>query len=393
MNRMFWVAVSLMLALLSVPVLADKGIITEPLTIESSLLGEEPAVFTVTLPKGFDAKSDKRYVVMFEQHPRAQALLAGMQDWMSHNGGWPWIETIVVTAPDGHKGLGKLKGDAIEERGNHALLDFYQQALLPAIDKQYPTNGFRIMNGFTGNAGLVLYTLLNRPELFNAYIAASPVLSKDFAYVLKDGAKQLKAIAPKLSNRPVFLQISTSDSDFEQGQLASFDELEALLKAHAPAGLNWQSRRFDGSYYMTQPVLATAHGIEFIFNDIHQPLAADSSVSKQGVAAIVDHYRELSERVYGFEVSPADSLIALAESIDDSASRLNVFAQSVKALPDNHSLRYRYANALAGQGQVAAAKVQLDMALSQTQHPFWQRHYGQALEKLVDAKTGEAVNL
>lgn len=393
MYRMFWVALSLILALISSPVLADKGIVTEPLTIESPLLGEQPAEFTVTLPEGFEAGSEKGYVVMFEQHPAAQALLAGMHHWMGHNGGWPWLHTIVVTAPDGHKGLGKLKADAIEEEGNTALLDFYQEALLPAIDNKYPTNGFRIMNGFTGNAGLVLYTLLNRPQLFNAYIAASPVLSKDFAYVLKEGEQNLKRIAPTLAGKSVFLQISTSDSDYEQGQLGSYGQLEAMLKAHAPKGLNWRSKRFDGSYYMTQPVLATAHGIEFIFNDIHQPLAADSAVSQQGVEAIVKHYRHLSEQVYGFKVSPSASLIALAKSMDDPEARLSVYADSIKTEPDYHYLRFNYATTLAAQGQLEQAKAQLEKAVSLTEHPFWLNKYRGALTKLSQADGSEPLKL
>lgn len=116
-------------------------------------------------------------------------------------------------------------------------------------------------NGFTGNAGLSLYTLLNRPNLFNAYFAASPVLSKDFAYIIKDAPKKLAA----MKGKPRFLLMSTSDSCFE-----------------------------------------------LLFNDYHEVLKADSEISSQGAQAILEHYRYLSEDKYGFEVPATDSLIALA---------------------------------------------------------------------------------
>ena len=186
---------------------------TETLSVKSALFGEQ-ADFLVTLPNSYTKQTDKRYVVLFDLHPRSHLYLTGMHDWMSHNGGWPWLETIIVTAPDGHQGLGELKKRAIEQQGDQALLDFFEQDLLPAIDKRYRTNGFRIFNGFTGDAGLVLYSLINRPSLFNAYIAASPVLSTDFAYVLNDAPKKLK----KMDGKPRFLFVSTSDSDFEQRQ-------------------------------------------------------------------------------------------------------------------------------------------------------------------------------
>lgn len=85
---------------------ADDTLPAQPqvLKVSSSLL-TEPADFKVTLPASYQSKADKRYVVLVDLHPRSHGYLAGMEDWMSHNGGWPWLETIIVTAPDGHAGL------------------------------------------------------------------------------------------------------------------------------------------------------------------------------------------------------------------------------------------------------------------------------------------------
>ncbi|QSX40941.1 alpha/beta hydrolase-fold protein [Shewanella cyperi] len=350
----------------------------------------EAAEFRISLPDTYDSQSDKRYVVLLDLHPRAANLLAGMEDWMSHNGDWPWLETIIVTAPDSHQGLGKLKQAAIEQ-GDGQLLDFIERGLLPAIEAKYRSNGFKIMSGFTGNGGLVLYTLLNRPELFNAYLAASPVLGQDFAKVLQDAEPKLKAMASRLEHKPRFLQISTSDSDFEQGQLAPYAELEAKLKAFAPAGLKWQSKRFDGSYYMTQAVLATAHGIEFIFDDIHRVLAPDSAISQKGAEAIIRHYQQLSTDVYGFEVSPADSLIALGQSLKQSAPQQAraVYESGLASLPKSASLHFELGQLLGEQGDKQGARKELQLALANTDHPFWQKYYGDALAKIESGAAKE----
>ncbi|WP_256261089.1 tetratricopeptide repeat protein [Shewanella sp. NIFS-20-20] len=364
---------------------AAAGPRTQELKLSSVLLGAEAAAFTVSLPAGFDPQSGEHYALLLELHPRAQPLLAGMHDWMSHNGSWPWLKTIIITAPDGHQGLASLKRAAIYQRGNHQLLDFFEQALLPAVDAQYPTNGFRIINGFGGNAGLVLYTLFNHPQLFNGYIAASPALADEFAYVLADGESRLQAIASAVSARPVFLQISTSDSEFEQGQLASFERLNRLLTKHAPRGLNWQSKRLDGSYYMSQAVLATAYGIEFIFNDVHQTLAPTSSISQQWLKAIMAYYQVLSEQVYGFDVSPISSLIARGQWLEqqDSAQAANYYQQCIERFPTHHSLRYQFAQVLRAQGRDSEAAKQLQQAVANTNHPFWINKYQQALAELT----------
>ncbi|WP_028766681.1 alpha/beta hydrolase-fold protein [Shewanella fidelis] len=374
------VILACMLQLISIQVLAATKLTaenTQLLTVNSSLI--EKADFVVTLPPNYGKKPDKQYVVLFDFHPRSHALLAGMHDWMSHNGDWPWLETIIVTAPDGHQGLGELKTLAIEEQGNQQLLDYFERDLLPAIDKQYRTNGFRILNGFTGNAGLGLYTLINRPSLFNAYFVASPVLSKDFAYVIKDAPKKLAA----MQGKPRFLFMSTSDSGFEQRQLASFAQMEAIVKANANSTLDYQITRFDGSYYMTQPVLAAAYGIEALFDDYHQVLAADSEISKQGPQAIVAHYQYLSGQKYGFKVPATSSLIKLGNSYleKEPAKAVEVYKVAISDAPKAYTAYDAVADAYAKMGEIELAIKYQALALDITDHPFYQNKYTNKLAK------------
>nr|WP_275659029.1 alpha/beta hydrolase-fold protein [Shewanella sp. Isolate11] len=340
--------------------------------------------FNITLPPSYDKNPDKHYVLLFDFHPRSRAYLDGMHDWMSHNGDWPWLETIIVTAPDGDASLGKLKRLAIEELGNTALLDFMQQSLLPAIDAKYRTNGFRIMNGFTGNAGLVLYTLLNRPELFNAYLAASPVLSDDFAYVMKSASKKLAS----LKGKPRYLMLTTSDSGFEQRQLADFAALEQLIKTTPNPVLHYQVKRFDGTYYMTQPILATAYGIEWLFDDYHRVLTPDSEIARDGVAAILAHYRYLSEQKYGFNVPSTDSLIALADAefAKDGDKGLAIYLAAVEANPESHTAHNALARAYGKLKMFDLAITQQKLALAKTKHPFWTRKYNESLAELEAQK-------
>ncbi|UAL45247.1 hypothetical protein K8B83_01465 [Shewanella inventionis] len=349
---------------------------TDILSVNSSTFNAN-ADFVVSLPNGYSESVDKRYVVLLDLHPRSHLYLSGMHDWMSHNGGWPWLETIIVTAPNGHEGLGKLKVAAIEKQGDQTLLDFFEQDLLPAIDKRYRTNGFRIFNGFTGNAGLVLHSLINRPHLFNAYIAASPVLSEDFAYVLTDAPKKLT----NMQGTPRFLFMTTSDSDFEQRQLESFAILEEIIKTHANSKLDYQIKRFDGSYYMTQPIIATALGIEMIFNDIHTVLPVTSEVSKQGTKSILAHYKRLTNEVYGFEVPAIDSLLALGDSLVSAspAQAIAVYQDTLNAYPKAHTAYHALAMVYASTDELAKAIEAEKQALANTDHPFYQRKYTQQL--------------
>ena len=136
---------------------------------------------------------------------------------------------------------------------------------------------------------------------------------------------------------------------------------------------------------MTQPILATAYGIELLFNDVHQVLKADSEISRQGPQAILDHYQYLSEEKYGFEVPATDSLIALAEAEIEKGSEqgtkqaLTIFNIAVKAYPNSHTAQDALAVAYAEQGEFELAIKHEQLALENTEHPFWTNKYSKSL--------------
>ena len=165
--------------------------------------------------------------------------------------------------------------------------------------------------------------------------------------------------------------MTTSDSDFEQRQLADFAALEAILKTSSHPALHYQVKRFDGTYYMTQPILATAYGIEWLFDDYHKVLAPDSKIARGGVAAILEHYRYLSEQKYGFAVPSTDSLIALADAefAKDKDKGLAVYQAAVKANPESHSAHNALARAYSELKQFDLAVAELKLALAKTDHP------------------------
>jgi enterochelin esterase-like enzyme len=309
--------------------------------------------FNVTLPPGYKENADKRYFVLLDFHPRSQPYLSGLHDWLSHNGEWPWPETLIVTPGENSKAFAAVFESMNGDEAGVPLLDFMEHDLLATIDKKYRTNGFRIINGFRGNGTLSLFTLFNRPELFNAYIVASPNLAGDYAKLMSSAAKNIA----KLTDKPRFLSLSTGTHRYEQGDLASFEQLEQILAANAPKQLDWQARKFSDQYFMSQPVIAALTGIEALFDDIHNDLTPDSDISQQGPQAIIDYYQYVSTQKYGFEVSAEGSLTALGESYLASSPKkaLQIFELLVKTYPESAYAIHALAHGHATMGQLTKA--------------------------------------
>lgn len=110
-------------------------------------------------------------------------MLTGLQDWLSQNGEQPWLKSLVVTPADWYEQIGQLIQTMNKSEQSSAMQDFMENDLLPAIDKKYLTNGFRILTDFTGTT--TLHTLFTRPNLFNAYIAVSPALASNDGQLLE----------------------------------------------------------------------------------------------------------------------------------------------------------------------------------------------------------------
>ena len=120
---------------------------------------EEYLSFDINLPAGYKNDIGKSYIVLFDFHHYAHTYLSGMHDWMSHNGEWPWLRTIIVTPSSGNP-VGKL----FDVTGKSTpMLDFFESKLFPAIDAKYRTKPFRIISGFLSSFANLSLALDNIP--------------------------------------------------------------------------------------------------------------------------------------------------------------------------------------------------------------------------------------
>lgn len=337
----------------------------------------EPLIFNINLPSGYSQNHDKSYVMVFDFHSLANTYLSGMHDWMSHNGEWPWLKSIIVTPAAGNP-VGLL----FDKTGKDlALLEFFEKQLLPAIDAKYRTNGFKIISGFRDNATIVLSALLNKPHMFSAYIAASPELKDDYAGILSSTKSQLTS----LKNMHKFLLFTHGTNIKEEHQLSAYRQLKVLLETNAPDSLDWHYRDFSQHYFMSIPVRSVIDGIELVFDDINNGLMPTSTISQNGVAAIVKHYEKLSSKKYGFHVSPKASITKLGFYLlaKEPKSAIAVFNKLQKKYPDDAYSFHNLARAYSQIGDYGnAVKYQTDaVKLSQKMLMWHQKRHKRFLQQ------------
>ncbi|WP_286272932.1 alpha/beta hydrolase [Thalassotalea hakodatensis] len=137
------------------------------------------------------------------------------------------------------------------------FLAFIEKELIPHIEKQFNVNQNRILSGFSAGGSFVLYTLVNKPELFTGYFAFSPAAWYDDSVVVKQFSKHLA----NTSGKPLFLYLSlgAKENDIITG---SFEGLLEALKTKAPKNLYWQSSYSADAGHADNPFISVPKALK-----------------------------------------------------------------------------------------------------------------------------------
>lgn len=228
-------------------------------SLYSPQMNEQRKVF-VRLPQDYHLKPDKTYPVVYKldgnfrlQHwDNSLAVMsdAGLID-----------EAIVVAIPnmwlkgtrnrDLYPPYARVKPfsqDPTLARGDR-FLAFIGEQLIEFIDNNYRTSAERILAGHSAGGNFVIYTLLNRPELFNGYFAFSPALWLEDGVLVDKTAKMLQSgQAPK-----AFLYLSMGKEE-HPAMFPPWHKMHRLLEQYTTSPLVWQLDEIDFADHSLNPV-------------------------------------------------------------------------------------------------------------------------------------------
>lgn len=158
--------------------------------IESKILGETRSVL-VHVPESYD-RGDRRYPVLYmtDAHEPQNAMIVGLTEQQAWGGTIPELIVVGIQNVDRSRDLTPTDdGKGGKVGGASKFLQFLETEVVPLVEKNYRTQPYRVFAGHSLGGLFAVYSLVERPDLFNAYIAASPVLDWDKDYVIKRAAE------------------------------------------------------------------------------------------------------------------------------------------------------------------------------------------------------------
>jgi len=235
-------------------------------SLYSNILNEQRNI-RIVLPEGYEPNSEKTYDVIYViDGERVTKIVSPIHDITSN---WEEIPKCIIVGVDNKEidGVSQRNRDLLPTHLERSPLSgkadnyikFFKEDLIPYINKKYATTNRKTLFGHSHAGTFALYTLLNEPTLFNAYILADPSLWWDDKYVIKLAEKKL-SLMPNI-NTSLFISGREGKSYIAMGTDAMGDVLEKNISKENV----WRSIAYKNETHFTI-ILKTAYdGLKFVY--------------------------------------------------------------------------------------------------------------------------------
>ena len=300
-NMVHLLVVSLLFLLCCVGVhAAEPVVIGQMQGIHSGVLDED-RTYQVALPASYGWATDRRYPVLFVldgawhfQHTAASVA------YLAAHGEIPEMIVVAIDSTVRVRDFTQSDWPAgwIGGGGAANFRRFLATELLPAIDRAYRTDGFRVLSGHSAAGQFALDCLTVEPSLFQAYLALSPSLDWD------DNLPQRSLASSFETTRELKSFLYVARSDDSGRALADYERLVETLERKAPKGLRWKSQAYPDETHTSLPLLAQIDGLRRLYEGYR---LHDDMLGK-GFGYAQAHFREVSKTV-GWELPVPEEIL------------------------------------------------------------------------------------
>ena len=364
---------------------AEDVIIGKSIHLKSKVLGEVRQIM-LYLPAMYDQTSTK-YPVLYLLDGRAHFQHASSTvQFLSRNGRIPQMIVVAIVNVDRTRDFTPTK---IENRPNSGgakkFIKFIKDELFPYIEDNYRTLPYRLLEGHSLGGMFSINVLFKHPKLFQAHFAMSPFVMWDNNYVLTQAIEELQE-PMQFKN---FLYITLGD---EPNYIEPLGKITNLLKSQKPDGLDWHYIVMENDNHGTVPLKSLYNGLETLYEN----WTIEAAVADQGIAAVQDHYKNLTDK-YGYQVDiPENVLNAMgyrAMGLNKIDSAIEFLQHNVKLYPESANVYDSLGEAFEASGKFELAIKNYEIAIQKGKESgdnnlaIYKEHLDKVTKKLNDTKS------
>jgi predicted alpha/beta superfamily hydrolase len=269
---------------------------SEKITIESGVMAEKRTII-VHLPVGYD-KSTASYPVLYLTDGEVHAThTSGTVDYLSKFRQIPEMIVVGIVNTDRNRDLrptlAKNKKPATTEGANR-FLKFITDEVIPTVDKNYRTLGYKALSGTSYGGLFAVNAFLTKPQVFDAIIAISPSLFWD-DHAMHHKAQNLFTAGK--ANGTLYLTIA----DEEPIMTDAFNSFVSILEKSPTDDVRWKTKNISDETHNTTVMLGQYYGLKSIFNEWSIP-----EQEPQNLKQLLSRYNKMSSQLKSQIILPED---------------------------------------------------------------------------------------
>lgn len=250
--------------------------------IISSKILDEDRLIQISLPTNYD--QNKRYAVLYVLDAEYAFNFAnGAVKFLTNAYGF-LPEMIVVAVPNTDRAK-----DFYSDEGVSRFVQFLEFELMPMINKNYKTNSFNSIYGWSSAADVAQTIFETKPELMDAYIQSGSGLEE------KGKERFLKNVEGKDYSKK-FLYGNAESNRYQSEnrnslRIAGLERYKTVLEENPLKGLKWKLEIPDNSSHVGVIAEGLSRGLKFVFADFFVP----DSISRKSAEAIIAYYKMVNK--------------------------------------------------------------------------------------------------
>ena len=218
--------------------------------IYSNVLHEE-RILLISLPEDY-GKSDKTYPVLFKLDGDKENFLQAFSAAF-------YLFDMTDNAPDpiiiGIENTDRNRDMLPDQKANY-FIQFIHTELIPFVDRNYRTNGFRILCGQSLSSLFALYSFLEQPDIFDAYILGSFGFYKESLSVLFENELKRNSDLKSIGTKYLFVGNGKLDKNDPDGTITKRgDQFLELLKQTVPSSVMMKCKVYEEEGHVPYPTI------------------------------------------------------------------------------------------------------------------------------------------
>jgi predicted alpha/beta superfamily hydrolase len=222
------------------------------------------------------------------------------------------------------------------------FLLFLENEIIPFIKFNYRTVNYKILIGHSLGGRFAINTLLDKPNLFNATIAASPAFSKKFIDNVL--TKFDKLFNSKLRfDKALYFSTTYINGDGTEENFREFSEaLEKYLTKKNEANFRFKFNSSNTLGHSKSPFFSIPEGLHFIYSPSLWQLGVDSLFNKNSTSfSAVKNYEQRIQNLFGVPISLHPFVPILADELllsNKSKAAIELLKSEINKRPTDFNL-------------------------------------------------------